>query len=239
MARDEVRGSGAGENSRRPPAPPTRDPHDILRLVLGVGLLLGSAQPIDPERVGGLEEAIFHLVNDLPGVLFPVVWVVMQIGALAAIPAVVLLAWVKGRHRLALDMAVAGTLAYLLAKVMKRLIPRGRPGDLLHDLVLHGAPAAGTGYISGHAALAAALATAASPYLSRRGRVISWLLVGGVMFGRVYAGSHLPLDVLGGAGLGVALGSLVHVCFGAPPVQHRELWLHRLARRKRSTDARP
>jgi glycosyltransferase 2 family protein len=38
-----------------------------------------------------------------------------------------------------------------------------------------------------------------------------------VAFARIYVGAHLPLDVLGGAAMGWAIGSLVHFLFGAPP----------------------
>ena len=40
-----------------------------------------------------------------------------------------------------------------------------------------------------------------------------WLAVT-VAFGRVYAGVHLPLDVVGGAGLGLLCGTLARWAFG-------------------------
>jgi glycosyltransferase 2 family protein len=44
-----------------------------------------------------------------------------------------------------------------------------------------------------------------------------------VSLGRVYVGAHLPLDVLGGAALGVATGALVHVLLGAPGARDRAI----------------
>ena len=41
-------------------------------------------------------------------------------------------------------------------------------------------------------------------------------MVGIVAIARVYVGAHFPLDVIGGAALGWAIGSGVHLAFGAP-----------------------
>jgi glycosyltransferase 2 family protein len=61
-----------------------------------------------------------------------------------------------------------------------------------------------------------ALATVASPYLGRRARRVAWVLAGCVCLARMYVGSHLPFDVVGGAALGWAAGSLVLFVLGAP-----------------------
>jgi hypothetical protein len=60
-------------------------------------------------------------------------------------------------------------------------------------------PDRGLGYVSGHSAVAFALATVASPFLGRRARRVAWTLAGLVCVARIYVGSHLPLDVVGGA----------------------------------------
>jgi undecaprenyl-diphosphatase len=64
--------------------------------------------------------------------------------------------------------------------------------------------------------VAVALATVASPYLGRRARRVAWVLAGCVCLARMYVGSHLPYDVVGGAALGWAAGSLVLFVLGAP-----------------------
>jgi hypothetical protein len=73
--------------------------------------------------------------------------------------------------------------------------------------------------VSGHSAVAVALATVASPFLGRRARRIAWVLAGCVCVARIYVGAHLPFDVLGGAALGWAAGALVLLVFGAPTGQ--------------------
>ena len=189
----------------------------LVWFLAGVALLLLTALPIDEGDVGGLEKTVFEAVNGLPGFLYPVVWVFMQLGNVVAVPIVALLWLVLRRYRTAIKTLLAGVLVWLLAKYVKTVIARGRPGELLEDVVLHGAPAGGQGYVSGHAAVAAAIATVATHYLGARGRIISWSLAGLVCFGRVYTGAHLPLDVIGGAALGVAGGAAVLLAMSVLP----------------------
>jgi glycosyltransferase 2 family protein len=99
---------------------------------------------------------------------------------------------------------------------VKEFVQRGRPQTLLEDVNILGEPARGLGYVSGHSAVAVALATVASPYLGRRARRVAWILAGCVCLARMYVGSHLPFDIVGGAALGWAAGSLVLFVLGAP-----------------------
>jgi glycosyltransferase 2 family protein len=180
-----------------------------LAAVVCVGTALVLEQ--DP---GGWESASFHAVNELPGELYYPTWVVMQAGSIGAVAVATVVALAVRRMRLALDLLVAGTSAWLLATVVKAAVGRGRPDDLLQDVIIRGAPFAGEGYVSGHAAVAAALAAAATPYLPRRGQVGVWSVAFLVALARVYVGAHLPLDVLGGAAMGWAIGCLVHILLG-------------------------
>jgi len=63
-----------------------------------------------------------------------------------------------------------GLLAYYCASGLKDLIGRGRPAEMMSDVVFHGDPAQGLGFPSGHAAVSAALAAVAAPFLARRWR---------------------------------------------------------------------
>jgi glycosyltransferase 2 family protein len=203
--------------ARRPAWALPRHPGDAVRLLVGVAILVVSSAIVGDHRVGVLETNVFRLVNDLPGWLFPLFWLVMQAGNLLAVAVAAGLAAAARRFRLAAGLAIGGAGVWLLARLIKELIGRGRPPDLLGQVNIRGAAADGLlGYVSGHAAVSVAMATIASPYLGRRARRIVWVAAALVCASRVYVGAHLPLDVIGGAALGWAAGSLVLLLFGAP-----------------------
>jgi undecaprenyl-diphosphatase len=190
----------------------------MLRVVLGLLILLATMPAIHQHRVGVREANLFRLLNDLalPSWTRWPVWGVMQLGVIGAVPLVAALALVTRRIRLAAYAALAGGTIYLIAKLVKEFVQRGRPQTLLDNVYIFDIPDRGLGYVSGHSAVAVALATVASPFLGRRARRVAWTLAGLVCVARIYVGSHLPFDVLGGAALGWAAGALVLLVFGAP-----------------------
>jgi undecaprenyl-diphosphatase len=198
-----------------------RHPGDVLRVVLGALILLATMTAIHQHRIGIREANLFRLINDLalPGWTRWPVWGVMQLGVIGAVPLVAVLALATRRIRLAAYAALAGGTIYLVAKLVKEFVQRGRPQTLLADVYIFDIPDRGLGYVSGHSAVAVALATVASPFLGRRARRVAWVLAALVCVARIYVGSHLPFDVLGGAALGWAAGSLVLLVFGAPTGQ--------------------
>jgi membrane-associated phospholipid phosphatase len=59
-----------------------------------------------------------------------------------------------------------------------------------------------------------ALALVAAPWLPRWGRWALLAAVAVVFLARMYVGAHLPLDMVGGAGLGLAVGAAVRLLLG-------------------------
>lgn len=195
---------------------PRRRRLDILLLLVGAGVLILSSIPTDANNVSDLESDVFEMVNHLPGMIYGAMWPVMQFGNVIAAPVAALAALIARRFRLAAGLVISGMLVWLLAKVIKDFIERGRPAELVSEVIRRDAPRVGHGYPSGHAAVAVVLVTVASPYLNRPLKVVAWVLAAGVCVARVYVGAHLPLDVIGGAAFGLAIGAVSNLMLGAP-----------------------
>ncbi len=186
-----------------------------LALVVGGAVVLVlAALPVDASRVSDAEAAVFRGVNGVDVLPFALVWPVMQLGNVLVVPAAGLLAAALRRWWLAAGLLAGGAATYLLAKVVKGIVVRGRPDDLLAEVVIRGAEAHGRGFVSGHAAVVSVLVAVAWPRLGRRGRVICAVLATAVCLSRVHVGAHLPLDVVGGAGLGLAVAGVVRLLLG-------------------------
>ena len=175
------------------------------RLALGLAGVAASAVLARRDRVGTREEMAFRRVNGLPDGLFPAVWPVMQLGNLAAAPVAAAVASKTGHRSLATRLLLAGSSSWALSKAVKRGVGRPRPAALLPGTHCRGREQTGYGYLSGHAAVATALGVATFPHLRWRGRLPALAAVPVVGLCRLYVGAHLPLDVVGGASMGLAV----------------------------------
>ena len=187
---------------------------DLWLLGIGLVVLVLSALPVDARSLTGPEAAAFRLVNDVPDLPFPLVWVPMQLGNFLVVPAAVLVALAFRRWRLALGLGLVGGAAYLLAKEVKHVVQRGRPDTVLADVIIRGDHPRGLGFVSGHIAVVTALAVVAWPWLPRWARWATGIAVAAVFLARMYVGAHLPLDMIGGAALGLAGGAAVRLALG-------------------------
>ncbi|MCF6507281.1 phosphatase PAP2 family protein [Blastococcus sp. MG754426] len=209
-------GPGGSGPPRAGRSPVHRYHVDLVRVLLGAAVLGLGFLVAQRGELPTFERDLFQLVNGLPAGIFPVVWVVMQLGNAVAVPVLAAAALAARQVRMARDLLVSGLLAYVAADLVKGVVRRERPGGFAVEVNFPEGPVGGLGFISGHSAVAAALATAAVPYLSRRMRRVVWVLAWSVALGRIYVGAHLPLDVVGGVAVGWAIGSLVHWVFGVP-----------------------
>jgi undecaprenyl-diphosphatase len=120
----------------------------------------------------------------------------------------IVVAYVRRRPALLLPLVAADLLADLTSDVIKALTDRPRPPLRYpepHPLI--GVPR-DSSFPSGHAATSFACATVLTAYEPRLAPL--WIvLASAVAFSRVYVGVHYPLDVIGGAALGVVVGLAV------------------------------
>lgn len=216
-----MRSIRASSQRMRPPALRSSSTRSrFLRLGGAVGALALMASSARHDGVSKQEASLFRLLNDLPDQKVLGVWPVMQFGALGAVPVVAAIVRLDGDRALARRILVSGTLSWALSKAIKLAVQRPRPSALLSATRERGRPAAGLGFVSGHAAVATALALR----LWRRESITvdcALALVTAVGGARLYVGAHLPLDVLGGVALGLAVDAAVDLAAGAAERQPR------------------
>jgi membrane-associated phospholipid phosphatase len=167
----------------------------------------------------GWDLSLFRILNEVPpavaSVLTPLVHLFLPVGIVIVV--VLITGYVVARNRSVLPVAagaVAAGAAWVLANVAKVIADRPRPYEVVAEAVLRQRPALGTSFPSSHTAVTVAVVIVLVPFLPR---VLAWVAIAyAVLVGwsRVYLGVHYPLDVLAGAGIGMAVGGLVLLALG-------------------------
>jgi membrane-associated phospholipid phosphatase len=155
------------------------------------------------------EADVFRRVNDVTDAPHRFIALAMQFGTYGTTPVLAAVLWLSGRHEPAAMVLLAGSAAWLGAKALKPVAHRARPAAALAGarVRVRGPAQWGRGFPSGHAATAASLALTLGAALGGWWWIPLVALAIGTGYARIYVGAHLPLDVLGGWGIGVATGS--------------------------------
>jgi len=163
------------------------------------GLVLWFNHPPQPFA------AIFAAANPL---LRPVPLVVVS---------VLLLGWVllgaagtAPRLELLRALVIALTLSELTAQGMKRMAKQPRPLSMIPGLDTHGYPTdpLGNAYPSAHTAMVVAAVSALWPWMRWPQRILALVFAILVACNRLYIGAHWPIDVVGGAAIGLLAGAI-------------------------------
>jgi undecaprenyl-diphosphatase len=191
-------------------------------LVGGTLVAVASGLVASSGEVPGWEQGIFHAINDLPDILRPLMYLFQLAGLLFVPIGVAVVAALFRRFRLALALVLLVPLKLFVEKqVVKQLVERQRPGTSICNLDptcgnFRSVPMEGLSFVSGHAIIAGGVATLVWPYLPGRWRWVPVVIALLNAVARVYLGAHNPLDVVGGAAIGVALGGLLTLVVGRP-----------------------
>ena len=189
---------------------------DFVLMVTGAAVLVTSTL-VAKRGVYGWEVAIFQAINGLPGSIRPYLWVLNQYGTVVTVPVATVAALLFRKWLLALSFAISGVAVYFLAKVIKEYVQRGRPSAILEGVVERETFSPDSlGYPSGHAAVAWAITIILLAYLGRPWQIAAIVLAIVVPIARMYVAAHLPLDLIGGAALGITVASAVNLAIGVP-----------------------
>ena len=182
-------------------------------LVASLAVFAACALVVADGRVGPVERAVFDAVNRLPDWLYGPMLLFQYLGVLAMplVVAVGALAW--RRWRLAGALVLVVPLKLALERVAKLLVERERPGTTVPDAILRGVPSAGLSFTSGHAIITFAIAGLLVLVLPRRWGILAFVLATCNAVARVYLGAHNPLDVVGGAAIGLAIAAGLDLVF--------------------------
>jgi membrane-associated phospholipid phosphatase len=186
---------------------------DLIVLAASLAMFAGCALLVADGRVGPIERAAFHAVNGLPDWLYSPMLLFQYLGVLAMPLVVAVGALVVRRWRLAAALVLVVPLKLALERAVKLLVQRERPGTTVPDAVLRGVHSAGLSFVSGHAIITFAIAGLLGLVLPRRWAVVAFVLATCNAVARVYLGAHNPLDVVGGAAVGLAIAAGLDLVF--------------------------
>src|SRR4030095_7704007 len=99
---------------------------DLVLMATGAVVLVTSTL-LAKRRVYWWEVAVFPALNGLPDGLRPYFWVLNQYGTAVTIPVATVVALLFRKWLLALSRAISGVAVYVLARVIKEYVARGRP----------------------------------------------------------------------------------------------------------------
>jgi len=185
---------------------------DWIRLVVCVGLLVLVVARHGDESVR--DDSLYALLNGLPDGLRSFFSLLYDFGALWALGIVVVAAVVVRRWRLARDLAIAGVLAWAIARIVGATVAGGDSvsGSFRVVTRLGTTPS----FPAVRLAVIVAVIAVAAPYVSRPMRRVGWLVVVTMAAATLYLGATASGGAFAAVLLGIAIAAAVHVVFGSP-----------------------
>ena len=144
-----------------------------------------------------------------------------------AVVALILFGWIfltargNSRWELLRAIVVSFALSELITQILKLFAGQTRPNASIPGLDDHGYPKDpyGNAYPSAHTAVVVGLVTAMWPWLTWPQRVAGGIVATLVALNRLYIGAHWPIDVIGGAAIGLLAGSVCWLVAARWPIR--------------------
>ncbi len=160
--------------------------------------------------------AVFALVNPLLRPL-PLLVLAVLLGGWVVLGA----AGTARRLECGRAIGLALLVAEALSQVLKRVVDQPRPTAVIPGLDVHGYPHDpwGRAFPSAHTALTVAAVAALWPWMNRPQRVAGLAMAVLVPLNRIYIGAHWPIDVVGGAAVGLLAASVCWLVAASWPIR--------------------
>ncbi len=174
-------------------------------ILLSISLVLSAGQKLDAWAF-----LLFNLRGARSVWLDRLMIVFTQIGSAIAAIVIALVFFLTGNRVLAYELMLGTLSLWMVVEILKLLVNRSRPFIHLTQARIVGFRAIGRSFPSGHTSQSFFMATLISQYFHLGVWVVLLLYGIALMIGitRMYVGAHYPRDVVAGAILGSAWGSI-------------------------------
>lgn len=177
-----------------------------------VVLVVSSLVVAANDEVPDWEVSVLEFFNGWPDQLEPIMWVLQQAGLLFAPIGVglIIVALTRRWHYLIPFVLVLPLKLFFEKGLVKQLVERERPFTSVGpEIVVRGTGFEGASFPSGHSTTAFATAVLVTAFLPARWRPLPVLWAVVVAVCRMYYGEHNLLDVVAGAAIGTAFGTVL------------------------------
>ena len=154
------------------------------------------------QQMASWEVVLFKYIYNLPSYLGDIMSITTLLGSVWMVVIVCIFSLAFQKLRLAANVIFVSIVTFGLTEIIKGIVARPRPFELLQDVSLRTDYIGSMGFPSGHTAVATVVALTISPYIPKK---LYWLVPSVIVLvgiSRLYLGVHAPLDILGGFVLG-------------------------------------